>query len=474
MQKIIRPESSHTRNQKKLDAMLESINPSVGELIKTYPLMTREDAAEAVENAHAAFQEWKSSFFWERTERMKKASAQLLKNKEDYSRLMSLEMGKPIRDSRSEIDKCAWVCDYFAESAATLLTPEFIATDGAQSYAAFQPLGVILAVMPWNYPFWQVFRFAAPALMAGNAAVLKHASNVTGCALAVQEIFRASGFPERLFQTLLISSDAVAPVIDHPLVRAVTLTGSKKAGQAVAARAGLMLKKTVLELGGSDAYVVLEDADLEAAAQTCVASRLLNSGQSCIAAKRFVIPEALSARFEKQVVDLMGSKKVGDPLDEATEVGPLARADLRSTLQDQVQRSINAGAICRLGGEIPAGRGFYYPPTVLAGVRKGMAAYDEETFGPVAALITAHDEAEAIAIANDTSFGLGAAVFSRDVHRAEWLALNALNAGNCFVNALVKSDPRLPFGGIKESGYGRELGSYGIKEFVNIKTVYVN
>jgi succinate-semialdehyde dehydrogenase / glutarate-semialdehyde dehydrogenase len=310
--------------------------------------------------------------------------------------------------------------------------------------------------------------------MAGNGVVLKHASNVTGCALAVEDIFRSSGFPEHLFQTLLISSDAVAPVIDHPLVRAVTLTGSKKAGQAVAARAGRMLKKTVLELGGSDAYIVLEDADLEAAAKACVASRLLNSGQSCIAAKRFVLPEAMAARFEKQVVDLMRSKRLGDPLDDATEVGPLARDDLRRALQHQVRRSIQSGAACALGGEIPNGKGFYYPMTVLSGVRKGMPAYEEETFGPVAALITARDEADAIAIANETSFGLGAAVFSKDVHRAEWLALNELDAGSCFVNAFVKSDPRLPFGGIKESGYGRELGSYGIKEFVNIKTVYVD
>jgi succinate-semialdehyde dehydrogenase/glutarate-semialdehyde dehydrogenase len=319
-----------------------------------------------------------------------------------------------------------------------------------------------------------VYRFAAPALMAGNAAVLKHASNVSGCALALEEIFRAGGFPEHLFQALLIPSDAVPAVIDHPLIQAMTLTGSKKAGQAVAARAGRALKKTVLELGGSDACVILEDADLEAAAETCVASRLLNSGQSCIAAKRFVVPEAVKKRFEERVVALMGSKTVGDPLDEATEIGPMAQADLRDDLQRQVLQSIKGGAACLLGGEIPPDKGFYYPPTVLSGVRKGMPAYDEETFGPVAAVIAVHSEAESIAVANDTPFGLGAAVFSRDIHRAEWIALNELQAGSCFVNDYVKSDPRLPFGGIKESGYGRELGSYGIKEFVNIKTVFVN
>jgi succinate-semialdehyde dehydrogenase/glutarate-semialdehyde dehydrogenase len=405
---------------------------------------------------------------------MKRAAKLLQDGKEDYSRLMSLEMGKPIRDGRAEIEKCAWVCSYYAEKAAALLLPEFVPTDGTQSYAAFQPLGVILAVMPWNYPFWQVFRFAAPALMAGNGAVLKHASNVTGCALALEEIFRAAGFPKFLFSALLIPSDAVPAVIDHPLIQAVTLTGGKKAGRSVAARAGRALKKSVLELGGSDACVILEDADLEAAAQTCVDSRLLNSGQSCIAAKRFVVPEAVKKRFEERVVALMESKKVGDPLDDATEIGPMARHDLRSDLQRQVEQSIRMGAACPLGGEIPSGPGFYYPATVLSNVGKGMPAYEEETFGPVAALIAVENESEAIAAANDTSFGLGAAVFSRDVHRAEWIALNELQAGSCFVNAFVKSDPRLPFGGIKESGYGRELGSYGIKEFVNIKTVYVH
>jgi succinate-semialdehyde dehydrogenase/glutarate-semialdehyde dehydrogenase len=454
--------------------MIESVNPATGKRLRTYPTMSSDEAARRIAHAHSAFTEWRSSFFWERSERMQRTAELLHRNKEEYSRLMSLEMGKPIRDARAEIEKCAWVCRYYAESASALLAPEFIPTEATQSYVAFQPLGVILAVMPWNYPFWQVLRFAAPALMAGNGAVLKYASNVTGCALALEEVFRAGGFPEHLFQALLVPGDAVAGIIEHPLVRAVTLTGSKKAGQAVAARAGVALKKTVLELGGSDACVVLEDADLAAAAAASVASRLLNSGQSCIAAKRFVVPAVLKDAFEERVIALMRSKKVGDPLDEATEIGPLARAELRSDLERQVRQSIQAGASCPLGGEIPSGPGFYYSPTVLSGVRKGMPAYDEETFGPVAAVITVKDESEAIEVANDTAFGLGAAVFSQDVRRAEWIALNQLAAGSCFVNAFVKFDPRLPFGGIKESGYGRELGSYGIKEFVNIKTVYVD
>lgn len=454
--------------------MIESINPSNGETLKSYPVMGDDEVQRRIEHAHSAHREWRSSFFWERSERMKRVAELLQREKEEYGRLMSLEMGKPIRDARAEIEKCAWVCSHYAESAATLLAPEFVPTNGSQSYTAFQPLGVILAVMPWNYPFWQVFRFAAPALMAGNGALLKHASNVSGCALALEGIFRAGGFPEHLFQTLLIPSDAVPALIDHPLIRAVTLTGSKRAGQAVAARAGRALKKSVLELGGSDPYVVLEDADLEAAAEACVASRLLNSGQSCIAAKRFIVPEALKDRFEERVIALMQARKVGDPLEDDTEIGPLARADLRELLHRQVRRSIEMGAGCRLGGRIPNGKGFYYPPTVLSRVAPGMPAYEEETFGPVAAVIAVQDEAQAIAVANDTSFGLGAAVFSRDAHRAEWIALNELQAGSCFVNGYVKSDPRMPFGGIKESGYGRELGAYGIKEFVNIKTVFVN
>ena len=326
--------------------------------------------------------------------------------------------------------------------------------------------------MPWNFPLWQVFRFAAPALMAGNAGLLKHAANVTGTALAIESVLRDAGFPPPLFRALLIGSDRVAGVIEAREVKAVTLTGSTPAGRSVAARAGAVLKKTVLELGGSDPYVVLEDADLDAAAETCALSRLINGGQSCIAAKRFIVVEPVRRAFEERLVERMRARKVGDPLADGTDLGPLARADLRDSLHQQVEKSVAAGARVLLGGEVPKGPGAFYPPTVLTDVRKGMPAHDEETFGPVAAVIAAKDEAEAIRIANDSPFGLGAAVFTRDAARGERVA-RELEAGNCFVNALVRSDPRLPFGGVKESGYGRELADFGIREFVNIKTIYI-
>jgi succinate-semialdehyde dehydrogenase/glutarate-semialdehyde dehydrogenase len=327
--------------------------------------------------------------------------------------------------------------------------------------------------MPWNFPFWQVFRFAAPALMAGNAGVLKHASNVPGCALAIEEVFRQAGFPPHLFRTLLISSRQVDAVIEHPLIKAVTLTGSTPAGQAVAQKAGAMIKKTVLELGGSDPYIILADADLESAVQTCVASRLINAGQSCIAAKRFIVVEAVREQFEARFVARMRTMQAGDPLQETTTMGPMARHDLRDELHQQVQASIAQGATCLLGGEIPSDQGAFYPPTVLTNVTKGMPAYDDEMFGPVAAIIAVPDEAEAIRVANDSIFGLGAAIFTTDLAKGERIAAQELEAGCCFVNALVKSDPRLPFGGIKTSGYGRELSHYGLKEFVNLKTVFV-
>ncbi len=332
---------------------------------------------------------------------------------------------------------------------------------------------MILAVMPWNFPFWQVFRFAAPNLMAGNAGLLKHASNVQGCALAIEEVFRDAGFPEGLFKTLLIPGSRVDPVIEHPLVRGVTLTGSTPAGKAVASKAGEALKKTVLELGGSDPYVILEDADLESAAAVCATARLVNSGQSCIAAKRFIVVAGVREEFERRFVAAMAATKMGDPMEEDTVVGPQARADLRDELHDQVVRSIAAGARCILGGKIPEGPGAFYPPTVLTDVGPGMPAYSEELFGPVATLIPVENEEEALRVANDTSFGLGAAVFTRDVERGARIAREELEAGACFVNDFVRSDPRLPFGGVKESGYGRELSPFGILEFVNIKTVWV-
>jgi succinate-semialdehyde dehydrogenase/glutarate-semialdehyde dehydrogenase len=386
---------------------------------------------------------------------------------------MALEMGKPLVQGKAEVEKCAWVCDYYAEHAAAFLADEAAETDASRSYVSFRPLGVVLAVMPWNFPLWQVFRFAAPALMAGNAGVLKHASNVVGCALAIEAVFREAGFPADLFRTLVIGSKLVRDVIEAPEIRAVTLTGSGPAGRAVAAAAGGALKKTVLELGGSDPYVVLEDADLGETVATCVNSRLINSGQSCIAAKRFIVVEAVLPEFLRRYVDLMAAKRTGDPFEDGVDVGPQARRDLRDDLHAQVTKSVSQGAEVLLGGEVPAEPGAFYPPTVLAGVAPGMPAYDEELFGPVAAVIRASDEADAVRIANDSSFGLGAAVFTRDVERGERIARDALEAGACFVNAFVKSDPRLPFGGIKESGYGRELSSFGIREFVNIKAVYV-
>ncbi len=452
---------------------MTAINPATGDTIKTYEEMTSAEVAHVITQAHETFLDWKQTTFAERARLMQRAAHILREKANEYAVLMAQEMGKPIREGRAEAEKCAWACEYYAENAAAFLQPEVIPTDASKSFVTFQPFGVVLAVMPWNFPFWQVFRFAAPALMAGNTGVLKHASNVPGCALAIEEVFRQAGFPDHAFRTLLIGSKHVEAVIEHPMVTAVTLTGSTPAGKAVAKKAGEMIKKTVLELGGSDAYVVLEDADLDATVTTCVASRLINAGQSCIAAKRFVVVEAMRQRFEEAFVTQMRRAQVGDPLDEHTQVGPLARHDLRDDLHHQVQMSLAKGATCLLGGVLPESKGAYYPPTVLTQVTKGMPAYDDELFGPVAAIIGAPDEKEAIRVANDSVFGLGAAVFTQDLAKGERIAAHELAAGCCFVNALVKSDPRLPFGGIKESGYGRELSSYGIKEFVNIKTVFV-
>lgn len=449
-----------------------SINPATGETVKTYDEMTPAQAAAAVVHAHEAWRAWRNTPFAERAGLMKKTAAILRERRTELATLMAREMGKPLKQGVAEAEKCASGCDYFADAAEAHLAPEAIKTDASKSYVAFEPLGVILAVMPWNFPLWQVFRFAAPALMAGNVGVLKHASNVPGCAMIIEEIFEQAGFPPGVFRTLLIGSPQVKAVIEHPLVRAVTLTGSTPAGKAVAAQAGAALKKTVLELGGSDPYIVLEDADLDHAVQTCATSRLINSGQSCVNAKRFIIVRPLMAAFTERFVGLMKTKKVGDPLAEGTDVGPQARADLRDDLHKQVRESVAKGATILLGGEIPAGKGSYYPPTVLTNVKPGMPAYDEELFGPVASIIEAEDEQDAVRIANDSIFGLGAAVFTKDVARGERLTRD-LEAGCTFVNALVASDPRLPFGGIKESGYGRELGSFGIREFVNIKMVYI-
>ncbi len=452
---------------------IEAINPATGELIQRYVETEETEVVRAIETAHELHLEWRETDFQHRTALMHQAARILRDRARELGELMTLEMGKPITGAIQEAEKCAWVCEYYADNAEDFLRDQEVESDATRSFVTFQPLGVVLAVMPWNFPFWQVFRFAAPNLMAGNAGLLKHASNVPGCALAIEEIFREAGFPEGLFRTLLIGSDRVDGVIEHPLVRAATLTGSTPAGIAVATKAGSVLKKTVLELGGSDPYVILEDAELDAAASTCAIARLINSGQSCIAAKRFVVVESVREAFEERFVEAMRAAKVGDPMEEDTLVGPQARVDLRDELHDQVLRSIEAGARCLLGGELPAGPGAFYPSTVLTDVAPGMPAYDEELFGPVAAVIPVRDEAEAIRVANDSAFGLGAAVFTQDIEKGTRIARESLEAGACFVNAFVRSDPRLPFGGVKESGYGRELSPFGILEFVNIKTVWV-
>jgi succinate-semialdehyde dehydrogenase / glutarate-semialdehyde dehydrogenase len=457
----------------KLSVMFKSINPANGEIVATYDAHSKKEVEAIIEATQKDWLEWKSTMIQERGALMVRAQDELINNKTRLARLMVDEVGKPLKQAVAEIEKCAWVCRYYAENAASFLASEAITSDASASYIAYRPLGIVLAVMPWNFPFWQVFRFAAPALMAGNAGLLKHASNVMGCAEAIEEVFRNAGFPENIFRTLRIAGKDVAEVMENPLVKAVTLTGSVGAGSAVAEKAGKLIKKSVLELGGSDPYIILEDADLEKAAEMCVTSRLINGGQSCIAAKRFIAVEPVYKEFEKIFTRKMKEKKMGDPLDESSDLGPQAQVQLRDELHRQVLESIEKGAVCLTGGEIPEKKGAWYPPTVLSNVKPGMPAYDEELFGPVAALIQARDEDDAVRIANDTTFGLGAAVFTADHIRGQKIAEEKIEAGCCFVNDFVKSDPRLPFGGIGESGYGRELSHIGIREFVNIKTVYV-
>ncbi|MCA9736912.1 MAG: NAD-dependent succinate-semialdehyde dehydrogenase [Gemmatimonadetes bacterium] len=450
-----------------------SINPATGQQTGTWDCLPTADLRSVLRTAESAFATWRGTGFDERARLLRRVAALLREQKTEHGRLMAEEMGKPIRAGESEAEKCAWACDYYAEHAERFLADESADTDASRSYVAYRPLGPVLAVMPWNFPYWQVIRFAAPALMAGNTVLLKHAANVPGCGQRLERLFTEAGFPEGCFRNLFVTNRQVGTLIRSGTVRAVTLTGSTRAGKAVARQAGAALKKTVLELGGSDPYVVLEDADLDAAARTCVHSRLINSGQSCIAAKRFVVVDAVRDAFTEAVVEHMRAARMGDPLDGDTDVGPQAREDLRDDLHDQVRRSVEKGARCLLGGEVPEGPGWFYPPTVLADVKRGMPAFREELFGPVASILPARDRKHAIRIANATSFGLGAAVFTGDVEEGERIARDELEAGSCFVNAFVRSDPRLPFGGIKDSGYGRELGRQGILEFVNATTVWV-
>ena len=453
--------------------MLNSINPSNSELIASYEEMTKEEVKVIISNVNSAYQEWRLTSFSHRTQLMKNVAEILQDRKEDLGRFMTLEMGKPFSQAVAETNKCASVCEYYADNAERILENQIIETDASKSYVAYRPIGIVLAVMPWNFPFWQVLRFAAPALMAGNVGVLKHASNVQGCALEIEKIFQDAGFPKNVFRTLVIGSKDVKEVIENPHVKAVTLTGSTPAGKAVASQAGAVLKKTVLELGGSDPYIILEDADLDQAITACMIGRFLNTGQSCIAAKRFIVIESILNEFRTKLLEAMKTQKWGDPFDEDVNIGPMVNIWSRDEVHEQVTASIEKGADLLVGGIIPDVEGAFYPATLLDNVRPGMPAFDDEIFGPVASIISVNNEKEAIQLANQTSFGLGGAVFTKDIERGEKIAANDIEAGCCFVNDFVRSDPRLPFGGIKESGYGRELSEAGIREFTNMKTVYI-
>ncbi len=454
--------------------MFSSINPATGEIIAEYQPMSSDSVNGILEMAHHTQQKWRDVSFDERARLMGKASDVLLANKEQYAKMMTEEMGKIKGQGIAEIEKCALVCRYYAENAERFLTAEDIVTEAYHSFVTYKPLGVVLAIMPWNFPFWQVFRFAAPGLMAGNGCVLKHARNVCGCALLIESVFRDAGFPENLFRTLLVGREEVARVLHDPRVAAVTITSSVRAGRAVAMEAGRALKKCVLELGGSDPFIVLEDADIDSAVEKGIVGRFQNSGQSCIAAKRFIVVDGVYEEFENKFVTAVHQLKMGDPSEEGVYIGPQARIDLRDELAEQVQRSIAAGARALTGGKVPEGEGAYYPPTVLVDVKPGMAAWSEELFGPVATLIRATDENEAIQIANGTDFGLSGTVWTQDLERGERIAADEIESGAAFVNEISKSDPRMPFGGIRQSGYGRELSIFGIREFVNIHSVWVN
>jgi len=453
--------------------MLKSINPATGKSVKTYETHSEKGVEKIINAIDKTWHQWRFTSYSNRAGYMQNLSTLLRSRKEELALLMALEMGKVIREGVAEIEKCAWVCEYYAQNAESFLENEFIQTEAYRSFVSYQPLGTILAVMPWNFPFWQVFRFLAPTLMAGNTAVLKHASNVPGCALVIEELVRDAGFPENVFRTLIVGSNQVENIIRHPAIKGVSLTGSTPAGKSVASITGSELKKCVLELGGSDPYLILKDAELESAAKICTSSRLLNAGQSCITAKRFVVVDEVYSEFLEYFTHEMNQAVFGDPCDSETTMGPLARKDLRYELHQQVVNSIKKGAEIVLGGEIPNRKGAFYPPTILENVKPGMPAYDEELFGPVASVIRVKNEQEAIKVANNTEFGLGAAVFTRDLKNGEHIAEKLLDAGCCFVNDFVKSDPRLPFGGIKTSGFGRELSTHGIKEFMNVKTVVV-
>jgi acyl-CoA reductase-like NAD-dependent aldehyde dehydrogenase len=452
--------------------MIASINPATEQILQQFQPHSPDQIESALARACAAFLDWRHTSFRARSEPLNRMAAALRRRKQELAGLITAEMGKVIAESEAEVEKCAWVCEYYAAQAEGFLGVEQRPSSGSLSYLEYLPLGTVLAIMPWNFPFWQVFRFAAPALMAGNTGILKHASNVPQCALMIEELFQSAGFPDGTFRSLLIPGPATAALITDPRVAAVTLTGSEEAGSRTAELAGRSLKKTVLELGGSDPFVVLEDADLDAAVAAGVRARFFNNGQSCINAKRFIVVEPLYEQYREQYVEAVRRLIVGDPLNRETQLGPLARGDLRDDLERQVELSMRQGASLLLGGSRCEGRGYYFQPTVLAEVTPGMEAGSAEIFGPVAALMKAGNAEDAIRIANATPYGLGASLWTRDLDRARNLA-REIEAGQVFINGMVASDPRLPFGGVKRSGYGRELSEFGIREFVNIQTVWI-
>jgi len=460
-----------TRNESR--QKLQTINPATGEPGRSYDPHSIDEAGAAARDARQAFLEWRRTSFGARAAIVSRAAEILRSRQDQFARLMTEEMGKTIIDGRAEVEKCAFHCDWFAEHAESYLADEPVDIGGGEAFVTFNPIGVVLAVMPWNFPFWQVFRFAAPALMAGNGALLKHASNVPGCALAIEQLLHDAGVPKELFRTLLLPSRDVEALIKDENVAAVTLTGSVAAGKSVATAAGSVLKKCVLELGGADAYIVLEDADVGAAAKVAATARMVNGGQSCIAGKRFIVVRSIIEEFEAAMVEAMAHYEMGDPLDPSTKLGPMQSAKARDEIHQQVEASVANGARLLLGGLAPDRAGAWYPATVLGNVMPGQPAHDEEVFGPVAAIIAADDEADAIRIANESEFGLGSGVLTGDLDRGRRIAAEQLEAGMSFVNENVRSDPRAPFGGVKHSGYGRECASYGIREFVNIKTVHV-
>lgn len=451
--------------------LIETVNPFNGKVIKTYERTTISETKVIISKLHESYLSWKNVSFNERSLFLQKISDILREEKEECAQLMAIEMGKPISQGRAEIDKCARACEYFAKNGQRFLQPEIIETNAKKSFVSFQPIGIILAIMPWNFPFWQVFRCAAPSLMAGNTILLKHAQNVSGCSIKIESIFKRASTHENIFRNIIIGHESIPNIINDPLISAVSLTGGTQSGRAVAGVAGNALKKCILELGGNDPYIILEDADIESAAKICADARIQNSGQSCIAAKRFIVVEKIKKQFIDSFVGHMSNFKVGDPLDPSTEIGPLARFDLRNELHKQVTETLSMGATKLLGGIIPQSTGAFYPPTVLTNISPSSPAATEELFGPVASIFAAKDSIEAISIANRSKYGLGSAIFTSDIKRAEHIAEHELDAGICFINSNVFSDPRLPFGGVKESGYGRELSQYGIKEFVNVKTI---